>query len=118
VLTVGALPSAMQVRFLELVEDDDLALRAAIQIARFRKRHRRGPTFSELFESLPETNLASDSSKQSDARTTYAFRHHLAVQWRREGWIQWGWRQERSLATGWRFREASKKWARELSQGA
>jgi hypothetical protein len=108
VLPVTQLPEVMQLRFAQLAADEGLALRASVTIARFRKKHRQGPTFAELFESLVETGSVQIADWPTDSRSTYAFRHHLAVHWRRAGWITWSHR-ERSLATGVRFREAS--WA-------
>lgn len=108
VLPVSRLPEPMQVRLAQLTADDELALRASVSIARFRKKHRRGPTFAELFESLADTVAGDIADWPSDSKNTYSFRHHLAVHWRRLGWIIWDHR-ERSLATGRRFREAS--WA-------
>jgi hypothetical protein len=107
VTPVSALPEILRDRLEQLVLDEDLALAVGVSIARYRKRHRRGPTFSELFDSLSETWPETGTHGLVNSRMTYSFRHHLAVHWRRCGWIQWG-RQQRSLSPGVRFREASR----------
>ena len=110
VLSVGALPEPMREHFAQVASDGGLALQVAVFIARYRKQHRRGPTFAELFDSIPEARQRPGADWPCDSRANYAYRHHLAVHWRRLGWIRWGW-QARSLATGERFRAASREHA-------
>lgn len=111
VLCVGELPDELKALLLEFSLDEAMALDAAVAVARFRKRNHSGPTFAELFEVVLPQDRTGDLDWSANLRATYAFRHHLAVHWRREGWIRWG-RAERSLATGAQFREASRAHAR------
>ena len=111
ILSVGELPEGMQALLVELSLDDALALKAGVTIARVRKRTHSGPTFAELFEVVLPRDRVVDLEWSDNPRATYAFRHHLAVHWRRQGWIQWG-RAERSLATGTLFRKASREHSR------
>lgn len=92
---------------------DELGLAAAIFIARVRRRTGRGPTFSELFAKVfLEEPLHPDwpTGLTYPVRATihHAFRLHVAIQWRRRGWISWEPGVERSLRVGRRFREQSR----------
>jgi hypothetical protein len=93
---------------------NDWGLRAAIAITRYRKTHHQGPTFAELFAALeisampgPYSDVAS--ATKSAWREVYQFRRHVAVHWRRLGWIQWDHRA-RSLRVGRAFSVASHLW--------
>jgi len=116
ILSVGELPEGMQELLRELSLDDGLALKAGVTIARVRKRTHTGPTFAELFDAVLPRDRVAHVGWSENPRATSAFRHHLAVHWRRQGWIQWG-RAERSLATGIVFRKASKEHARRAERG-
>lgn len=108
---VTYLPTDMRALFDTASADPDSGLSAAIAIARYRKRHGTGPTFSELFEILyPHRDIDWDA----DRRLTFSFRHHLAVHWRRQGWIRWS-RAPRSLMSGPQFQIASAQYARARS---
>lgn len=92
-------------------------LRAAVHIASTRKRTGHGPSFAELFEHLlPENGgLPSPVPAEVPARlrreVTRGFRYHVALEWRRAGWISWS-RTARSLRVGRAFREASRAYRR------
>ena len=93
---------------------NDWGLRAAIMIARYRRAHHQGPTFAELFEALqisltPDAGSDGASAKKTAWREVYQFRRHVAVHWRRLGWIQWDHRA-RSLRVGRTFSDASHAW--------
>lgn len=91
-----------------------LGLAAAIFIARVRRRTGRGPTFSELF-----AELFSDEPLHPEwptgltypvrAAIHHAFRLHVAIQWKRGGWISWDPGVERSLRVGPTFRARSRE---------
>ncbi|GAA1218382.1 hypothetical protein GCM10009587_23250 [Microbacterium maritypicum] len=88
-------------------------LAAGIFIARVRRRTGRGPTFSELFSELfkdeplhPE--WPAGLAYPVRASIHHAFRLHIAIQWRRSGWISWDPGVERSLRVGPAFREQSR----------
>ncbi len=92
---------------------DALGLRAAIFIARVRRRTGRGPTFSELFAELftqeplhPEWPEGLTHPVRATIR--HAFRLHVAIQWKRRGWLSWDSGVERSLRVGPKFREQSR----------
>lgn len=113
----SALPVALQELLSSLTSSDEvsqrLGKRAAIEIARTRKRTGCGPTFTELFDPilLDAAGRSSDLAAQWDSfeRThLYALRHHLAVHLRRGGWIQWT-KLPRSLRTGVTFSIASRE---------
>lgn len=92
---------------------DELGLAAGIYVARVRRRTGRGPTFSELFAELfKDTPLHPEwpSGLTYPVRATihHAFRLHVAIQWRRRGWISWDPGVERSLRVGPTFREQSR----------
>ena len=102
---------------------DEWGLRAAKLVVRYRKAHSVGPTFAELFENLasstctpPPVSLGRPSGQ---SRALYCFRHHVAVHWRRLGWIDWD-HGGRSLRGGRTFRAASRQWRarRELGNDA
>jgi hypothetical protein len=107
VLAVRALPPDVQQRLDEWTRDEELALRAAIVIARYRKQNSQNPTFSELFEVLARSRPNLSANGHQDPRVAFAFRYHVAVHWRRGGWIRWG-PEKRSLRTGRTFRLASR----------
>lgn len=110
-------PEAWDAAFAELTSEpgaDHWGLRAAIYIARIRRRAGRGPTFAELFEHLAQSNPAflpqplDDSIPGSQRRAAgYAFRRYVCIEWRRREWINWG-PQPHSLRVGQRFRHASR----------
>ena len=111
-----ALPEDLQKLLGTLTSSEQVSLevgrRAAIEIARIRRRTGSGPTFAELFDPIfldaaaPSSDLAKgwDSIDRSHL---YALRHHLAVHLRRDGWIQWS-GLPRSLRTGVTFSRASR----------
>jgi hypothetical protein len=110
-------PRAWLPWFVELTgteHDYEWGLRAAVMIARYRKRHGRGPTFAELFEQLERASDDFAQTKkffaQGKRAEVYRFRNHVAVHWRRLGWIQWD-RGSRSLRVGRTFRAASHEWS-------
>ena len=115
-------PSQIPVQWVELFESltgpdsgNVWGLRAAISITRYRKTHRQGPTFAELFAALGITSMpvpvdGKDADAGSGQRDLYQFRRHVAVHWRRLGWIQWDHRS-RSLRVGRAFSVASRAWA-------
>ncbi|WP_337007404.1 MULTISPECIES: hypothetical protein [unclassified Microbacterium] len=95
------------------VRSDALGLTAAIFIARVRRRTGRGPTFSELFAELFEDEplhpeWPSGLTYPVRANIHHAFRLHVAIQWKRGGWISWDPGVERSLRVGPEFRERSR----------
>lgn len=102
----------------EALTDDAAAdrhgLTAAVFIARFRRRARRGPTFSELFGGVfEEASLHPEwpdgLSSAARAAILRSFRLHVAVQWKRRGWIAWDPGVARSLRVGRTFRERSRE---------
>jgi hypothetical protein len=109
-------PDAWIEAFIALTDEvraDVLGLAAAIFIARVRHRAGRGPTFSELFAELFEDEpLHPDwpAGLTYPVRTTihHAFRLHVAIQWKRGGWISWDPGVERSLRVGPTFRARSR----------
>jgi len=103
VLGPGQMPELARIRLNELCTDDGLGLQSAIWVARFRKRHGKGPTFSELFSCFSQAQIPDE---EWESELTYSFRHHLAVHWRRQGWLRWS-HTTRSLATGIQFQAAS-----------
>ena len=93
---------------------DRLGLAAGIFIARVRRRTGRGPTFSELFAELfKQEPLHPDwpPGLPYPVRATihHAFRLHVAIQWKRRGWISWDPGVERSLRVGPSFRLRSRE---------
>lgn len=105
VLSVGELPMAVRASLASAANDESLGLVAAIEIARFRKKNGIGPTFSELFAKLEQVGaIALDWEGEGDV--IFAFRYHIAVHWRRHGWVSWN-LSTRSLATGRTFQAAS-----------
>ncbi|GEK85187.1 hypothetical protein GCM10007198_19180 [Microbacterium aerolatum] len=92
---------------------DHQGLGAGIYIARVRRRTGRGPTFSELFAEIfkdtplhPEWPEDLTNSQRSAIRNS--FRLHVAIQWKRRGWISWDPGVARSLRVGPTFRERSR----------
>lgn len=93
---------------------DEWGLAAAILIARTRRRTGRGPTFADLFRELL---LDGDGFPGPLAGLAYLdrwnvvreFRRHVAIEWRRRGWINWDLGVERSLRTGRVFQERSRQ---------
>ena len=111
------LPHEWRQLFLELTGNDSAhqwGLRAAIAITRYRKVHGRGPSFAQLFDTLLEIRPGVED-ENPDRRVpkyaTYRFRHHVAIHWRRLGWIEWN-HSARSLRAGRAFRAASRAWAK------
>ena len=105
VLSVGELPMPVRASLADAANDERLGLVAAIEIARFRKRTGIGPTFSELFATLERIGSIR-LNWEGEADVTFAFRYHIAVHWRRQGWVRWT-LSTRSLATGRTFQAAS-----------
>lgn len=112
------LPQEWRPIFLQMTGEDGAhswGLKAAIAIARHRKTHHIGPTFAELFDelfSLPvDPHRAITTPPRHLRAATYRYRHHVAVHWRRLGWIDWN-HAPRSLRTGRAFRAASSAWAK------
>lgn len=109
-------PDAWIAAFRALTDEeqaDEMGLTAAIFIARVRRRTGRGPTFSELFAELfPHDQLHPEwpPGLTYPVRATihHAFRLHVAIQWKRGGWISWDPGVERSLRVGPTFREKSR----------
>ena len=110
-----AFPPEVLLLFDELTGEhtDVWGLAAAIALSRFRKQNSRSPTFAEFFNEvfdLPELSAASRvqwSTVQSSVM--HGVRYHIAVHWRRAGWISWA-RTPRSLRPGEAFRQASRNW--------
>jgi hypothetical protein len=94
---------------------DERGLAAAIFIARTRRRTGRGPSFNELFAKIaPEESglmqvFPEGLNHTARFETRRAFRLHVAIQWKRRGWISWETGVERSLRTGSLFRERSRQ---------
>ena len=109
-------PRAWAEAFDALTEDaraDAFGLAAGIFIARVRRRSGRGPTFSELFAEVfkhEQLHPQWPAGLSYPARSTihHAFRLHVAIQWKRRGWISWEHGVERSLRVGPTFREHSR----------
>ncbi len=109
-------PNAWIEAFIALTEEDrsdELGLAAGIFIARVRRRTGRGPTFSELVAELfadeplhPE--WPTGLTYPVRASIHHAFRLHVAIQWKRRGWISWDPGVERSLRVGPTFRARSR----------
>ena len=96
---------------------DEWALASGVALSRFRKRHSRSPTFAEFFDvvfAMPDLDAAKavDWSEVPGA-ILYSLRHHIAVDWRRRGWISWS-RMPRSLRQGATFGVASRQWRANL----
>lgn len=108
-------PAELRTLFDELTGpgSDRWGLEAAILIARQRKRTRRSPTFAELFAAVLSHPDLSGKVADVDWATlsgfVYSFRHHVAVHWRRRGWIAWS-NRPRSLHGGLAFSRASRSW--------
>lgn len=109
-------PDAWIAAFQALTDEDradEMGLIAAIFIARVRRRTGRGPTFSELFSELfahDQLHPEWPPGLTYPVRATihHAFRLHIAIQWKRGGWISWDPGIERSLRVGPTFRERSR----------
>lgn len=110
-------PAEWSYTFEEFTSDetaDEWALAAAIFVAQYRRRHSQGPTFRELFEHLlPDTSgvpsrLPSDWDALDRRRGSNEFRRHVAIEWRRRGYIGYDMQVTRSLRVGPRFREQSR----------
>ena len=110
-------PASWRYAFEEFTRDDaadEWALAAAIFIAQYRRRHSQGPTFRELFEHLlPDTGgvpsaLPSEWEALDRRRGSNGFRRHVAIEWRRRGYIGYETQVTRSLRVGPRFREQSR----------
>jgi len=92
---------------------DAMGLTAAIFIARVRRRTGRGPTFSELFSEVFQDEPLHPGWPDGltypvRASIHHAYRLHVAIQWKRRGWISWDPGVERSLRVGPTFREQSR----------
>lgn len=92
---------------------DRHGLTAGIYIARVRRRTGRGPTFTELFgevlkEERPHPEWPAELSNVARAAIGRSFRLHVAIQWKRRGWIAWDPGVARSLRVGPAFRECSR----------
>ncbi len=90
-----------------------MGLTAAIFIARVRRRTGRGPTFSELFSEVFQDEPLHPGWPDGltypvRASIHHAYRLHVAIQWKRRGWISWDPGVERSLRVGPTFREQSR----------
>ena len=94
-------------------ESESWGLLAAIALSRFKKRHSRAPSFAEFFDMVLATRgLQAHSDVEwavLSAAMVYSFRHHVAVHWRRQGWISWS-LEPHSLRHGKAFQAASKEW--------
>lgn len=110
-------PTAWSYSFEEFTSDetaDEWALAAGIFVAQYRRRHAQGPTFRELFEHLlPDTGgipsrLPADWDALERRRRSNDFRRHVAIEWRRRGYIGYDKQVTRSLRVGPRFREQSR----------
>lgn len=110
-------PAAWSYTFEEFTNDetaDEWALAAAIFVAQYRRRHSQGPTFRELFEHLlPDSDgvpcrLPADWDALDRRRGGNEFRRHVAIEWRRRGYIGYDRQVTRSLRVGPRFREQSR----------
>lgn len=116
--TDGDPPAAWVERFDVLTSDaaaDQYGRAAGIFISRVRRRTGQGPTFSELFHELfevgalhPEWPPNLDWLTRRSIRGSY--RLHVAIQWKRRGWISWDPRVTRSLRVGRVFREHARAW--------
>jgi len=102
-------------RFNALAEDtcaDRYGLRAGVFIARVRRRTGAGPSFSEMFTEVlqgeplhPAWPEGLDYAVRAAIQRSY--RLHVAVVWKRRGWISWTRGVTRSLRVGITFRERS-----------
>ena len=92
---------------------DVWGLSAAIALSQFKKHHSRSPSFAEYFDAvliLREFQPRSSIDWSSvPSPVLYSFRHHVAVHWRRLGWISWS-REPHSLRHGKAFRKAATEW--------
>ncbi len=91
---------------------DSWGLRAAIYVARTRKRYGRGPSFSELFDHLMSADgigLSQPENLTSSQRRVVrrGFERYAASAWRSNGWVAWS-REAHSLRVGPAFRAASR----------
>ncbi len=114
----GTPPIEWRIAFEGLTGDehaDRWGLAAAIFIVRVRRRTGQGPTFAELFDALfPENSslhpsLPAGVSRSAHAQTMRLFRLHVAVEWKRRGWINFETNVPRSLRVGRTFREQSRQ---------
>ncbi len=102
---------------------DEWALAAAIFIAQYRRRHQQGPTFRELFEHLlPDScgvpaGLPVEWDVVERRAGNGSFRGHVAIEWRRRGYIGFEKQVTRSLRVGHRFRERSRELQRLRATG-
>lgn len=109
-------PDAWREAFEALTADADAdrhGLTAGIFIARVRRRTGRGPTFTELFgevfrEEFLHPEWPPGLSNASRVAILRSFRLHVAIQWKRRGWIAWDPGVARSLRVGPTFRERSR----------
>ena len=109
-------PREWQDAFEALTEEkraDHLGLAAGIFVATVRRRTGGGPTFKELFAALfndktlhPEWPAGLNYVTRT--AILHAFRLHVAIQWKRGGWISWDKDVERSLRVGPTFRERAR----------
>lgn len=94
---------------------DHYGLAAGVFITRTRRRTGQGPTFSEMFRELFEEGTLHPEwppGMNNPTRTAIqdSFRRHVAIQWKRRGWISWDPGVPRSLRVGHVFRERSRAW--------
>ncbi|WP_148061251.1 hypothetical protein [Frondihabitans sp. PhB188] len=103
--------------FDELTEGEnghEWAISAAIFVAGFSKRRHEGPTFNELFRYLLDDHsglparIPAGMRSRDRADLKKAFRHHVALAWRRTGMISWATGEYRSLHVGPAFRKRSR----------
>lgn len=110
-------PETWRDAFEALTDDataDSHGLTAGIFIARCRRRTGRGPTFAELFSEVYKAEPLHPEwpeglSNAARAAILRSFRLHVAVQWKRRGWVAWDPGVARSLRVGRTFRERSRK---------
>lgn len=116
VAAAGDPPHEWVVAF-EALTDESLAdhygLAAGIFVARVRRRSGHGPTFTELFRELFEESQLHPEWPEGlnnvmRAAILHSYRLHVAIQWKRRGWINWDPGVARSLRVGRVFREHSR----------
>ncbi|TXK12344.1 hypothetical protein FVP77_02365 [Microbacterium hatanonis] len=125
--TPGDPPPHWYIAFEVLTGDErgaDWGMAAAIHVARIRRRTGRGPTFAEVFdELLPQSSplqppWPAHVSSKSRHDIMQSFRRHVAIEWKRQGWINWDVGVPRSLRVGPSFRERSRSRQAGRSEGS
>jgi len=117
VIDRGALPSDLGALIGNITSEDlasEWGLKAALYVTRFRKRSGHGPTFAELFDGLGLSGASGDATTgiawdRFDTHVLFSFRLHVAVQWKRDGWIYWT-GTSRSLRAGPMYSEAARRY--------